>query len=70
MAVNWRISKKKEHAFFVLFRKLSWIAVQPFVLGKTYIRRVIRGLSKINGAQFLCHFSPTKPFDKIRQVGI
>ena len=38
------------------------------VSGKTYIRRslerVIRGLSNVNGAQFLCHFSPQKPFDK------
>ena len=39
------------------------------VSGKTYIRRVIRGLSKINGAQFLCHFSPTKPFDKMEEFG-
>ena len=38
------------------------------VSGKTCIRRslerVIRGLSKINEPQFLCHFSPQKPFDK------
>ena len=54
------------------------------VSGKTYIRRslerVIRGLSKINEPQFLCHFSPQnhltriwrefsppKPFDKVEE---
>ena len=39
------------------------------VKGKTYIERVIKGLSKINGAQFRCHFSPTKPFDKMEDLG-